>query len=535
MRRARESGGGLRSGKPGDTAAAQNGYWKPTPEIDELGRLIDRHSADNDEHALLQDIACGDALLNGDLASVDRAILHYDISNAYGSLVYTDAKRRGTSAFWDQPHQEKQILHLRSAMRESDFGLLHPQRRCQILTNMGNLFSHIGRCVEAVEYWDNALHIAPDFGMARANRGLGLFHYGRALEGDGIKLLFLRRAHRDLKARHRRDVHAEATQSFQRCSDGIESLLDPEQLAAAWKPHPFPHKMSAAERRYRRWCFDHRLFLNPLNDISSFGCSARDTASLPPVRDRSFSGVSFIGFFNQLKQEYATARYLLYQGAGPPQPHFSDRHVLLANTEDFPVYGYRTELLRLSFRSAYSLLDKTAVFLNAYLELGHAIHDVSFKSVWYDRRNKRSPSQRLVPLPKVAATTNWPLRGLLWLSKDLYDDQAGFRDDVEPDAQRLQEIRNHLEHRYLKTHEDFFDPELYRAVMCDSGHTDGLACSVGRDDLAAKALRLLRLVRAVLLYVVMAVTVEERVEVRGSPPRQSVLFALPPFDDAAKA
>src|SRR5262249_34479893 len=42
------------------------------------------------------------------------------------------------------------------------------------------------------------------------------------------------------------------------------------------------------------------------------------------------------------------------------------------------------------------------------------------------------------------------------LSKDLYQAEPGFQSAIEPDAQELNEIRNHLEHKYLKVHEMWY-------------------------------------------------------------------------------
>jgi tetratricopeptide (TPR) repeat protein len=48
-----------------------------------------------------------------------------------------------------------------------------------IFTNLGNLYSFIGRFVEAQESWSKALTIRPNFSMALANKGKGLFHYSQ--------------------------------------------------------------------------------------------------------------------------------------------------------------------------------------------------------------------------------------------------------------------------------------------------------------------------------------------------------------------
>ena len=57
----------------------------------------------------------------------------------------------------------------------------------------------------------------------------------------------------------------------------------------------------------------------------------------------------------------------------------------LSNTLDYPAYGLAVEQVRTSFRIAYSLLDKVAFFLNAYLALNIPLGQVSFGRVWRDK------------------------------------------------------------------------------------------------------------------------------------------------------
>src|SRR3546814_18053776 len=50
----------------------------------------------------------------------------------------------------------------------------------------------------------------------------------------------------------------------------------------------------------------------------------------------------------------------------------------------------------------------------------------------------------------VKAHANWPLRGLSWRSKELFDEQL--KQSNAADARELHDIRNAIEHKYLKVH-----------------------------------------------------------------------------------
>jgi hypothetical protein len=67
---------------------------------------------------------------------------------------------------------------------------------------------------------------------------------------------------------------------------------------------------------------------------------------------------SIIGLYNQMKQEYAFARLLLFESQPTDCVHFADRRVRLHNTLDYPSFSMATEKARTAFRLAYSLLDK---------------------------------------------------------------------------------------------------------------------------------------------------------------------------------
>jgi len=91
------------------------------------------------------------------------------------------------------------------------------------------------------------------------------------------------------------------------------------------------------------------------------------------------------------------------------------------------------------------------------------------------------------------------LRALFWLNKDLADSRG--RNEhlsvLEPDAQQIAEIRNHLEHSYLKVHSssNLWVPEVEHVPP------DPFAYRTTEDDLRAKTLRVLKMVRALSLQI----------------------------------
>jgi tetratricopeptide (TPR) repeat protein len=469
--------------------------------LTDLGYLIDLSLDLEREDGLRHAINLGDELTAQQLAPTEEVLLNYFLGNAWDGIRALDRGKEDNGGWeWHQNELERQIVHFRRALQGAGYAGIETVRQCQILTNLGNAMSVAGRFIEAVEYFDRALERDSSFAMAQGNRGLVLARYAQALYDPGHAMALYRKSLDDLNAALRSELHPTARDGFAARAEWIAEVI---RMNPRWKAADldrFSLGDTDAETQYRRWCLENRLFVNPLNDVGPHTIAAHDVLTTPSIEAKLDEGPTHPGFFNQMKQEFVSARYGYYEAVTASAPHFSDRHVLLYNTLDYPAYSLAVERMKSAFRTAYSILDKLAYFLNDYLELGVPEVRVTFRTVWYQaQERKRGIREELSRRP------NWPLRGLFWLSKDIYELSPGFRDTLEPDAQELATIRNHLEHKYLKLH----DVVVPRDHMPDS-LTDRLAFSVGRGNFAAKTLRLLKTARAALIYLSLALHAEER-------------------------
>jgi hypothetical protein len=94
----------------------------------------------------------------------------------------------------------------------------------------------------------------------------------------------------------------------------IAHHYDIEAIGKAHKPDGWYMGGNPTERAYRRWCLDHVLFLNPLNDIEAAPVAARDIMGLPNFTTAIDEPPIVIGMFNELKQGFASARWMLWEG-----------------------------------------------------------------------------------------------------------------------------------------------------------------------------------------------------------------------------
>jgi len=478
---------------------------EPDEALRAMGLLVDVSFSLKRKEGLRYTIEHLTKLAARDLGAGQRMLNHYFLGNAWHCI--RTLVRRGTDADWDWQYEEleNEIAHFRLALRAAEETEVPVTRLCQAHTNLGSALNSAGRFVEAIEHWNAALSLDAGFSMATANKGHGLFAYAAVLYDEGHAALLLRGAHQLLTEGLKGSLVPEAVPLYAELRSRIEAMVPEQFLREGPDLEAWQVEASPEEKAYRGWCLTERLFLNPLNDVGPHAVAARDVLLTPSIVVPFGEGPYYQGFYNQMKQEYVSARYLLYVGARMGGPHYSDGEVLLFNTLDYPSYALSVEQQKLALRSAYSILDKAAFFLNHYMELGLRPNQVSLRRLWYvrgdRRRGLRSEFQR---------RPNWPLRGLFWLSKDLFDDETGSREATDPDARCLADIRNRLEHKYLKVHENDWpgppDSEdgLARAL------SDTLAHSIRRNELTRLALKMMRVARAALIYLSLGVHMEEK-------------------------
>ncbi|WP_460490433.1 LA2681 family HEPN domain-containing protein, partial [Dyella agri] len=405
-------------------------------------------------------------------------------------------------------------------------------RRCQILTNHANLLSTVGRTIDAVAAWDAALEIIPGFAIARGNRGLGLRDYAGMLDDNRERAILALHAFDSFSSTIAEDAAFESSNLqgaiayFAGQAAKLAGAVNIDAVRAMQNLDHGDEGWSKSERAYRRWCLEHRLFLCALNDLGPHLAAANDDLMLPPLAEKLNDRLDghlpppIIGFFNQMKQEYASARFMLFEGISSTQIHFSDRGVALTDTLDYPLYSLASERIRTAFRIAYSLLDKVAFLVNRYWDLGKDPDRISFKNVWMVEKKTRL-------LPQFEKLDNPPLRGLFWLSKELFDDQL--KQTTAADARELHGIRNALEHTYLRVSDGWAKPfEI-------NGENDGrFGIAIGSDELEAKAIRVMRMARSALFYVSLAIGVAEQRKRFANPGQLIGSMPLYRLDDKRK-
>ncbi len=433
------------------------------------------------------------------LSSQNKILYHYYLSNAWSYIVKLSLGDQIN--FFHFIHEQTQVIyHLRKAIAIEGFSNIMKERQCQIFTNLGNSFSAIGRFIEAQEFWAKALKIIKYFPMALGNKGNGLFYYAQYLFDPIHKEVFAIHAHYylDLALQMKQYMDPAASDFFNGLYIHVRTHIPKEYYSKLPNLNKFPLGRKKSLRAYRKWVLQNTLYLNPLNDLGDFTIASHDCQNMPAITYEKKSPPISFTIFNQIKQEFATSRHMFYAATQRANPHYSDQDVIIIETHETAQYSYYIEKLKISFRTAFSIFDKIAFLLNDYLKLGIRPRDVSFREIWYAPSNSDKKTIRNL----FQDSDNWALHGLFWLSKDLVEND--FDEVMEPEAKKIRILRNHLEHRALKVLSGFKFPfNVYNEEM-------DISYSISRADLEMKTLKLLKLTRAAILYLSLAINHEEK-------------------------
>lgn len=421
----------------------------------------------------------------------DAILLDFNRANAIAGHRY------GTKWQWDQPTLTRELYYLRRAVSNQKFSHIPDVIKCMCLNNLGNRLRVAGRVIEALDCWRRTLEVRPNFGMSLCNRARAFAIYAEALEDRNDQAIFLFMAHGEASAALAptaiyTDVRDKSTmEATKALKEQIESVLDVKGITSENPLERQGESVTNEVGEYRRWCLANCLYLNPLNDLGPYSVAAADSIDLPAHVVRLDAPHTFESFFHQMKQEYVSARWLLYEGLISKAPHFSDGGVRLALTEPHPSLSLAVEKVKAAFRASYALFDKVAFFINAYMALGIPEMNVSLRRLW--RAGTKKPIRKEFDL-----TGNWGFCALYWLAKDFFEKE---NDEVaEPQARGLSDIRNHIEHKYLRV----------TAAESPEAPPDDLALMVSRQEYEGKALYLLKLARSALIYLTIGVRFEEQ-------------------------
>ena len=489
--------------------------------IDKLALAIDYASDDGDIDRLTQlEDECKSLIRNSEGES--RVQLLYFQANAISGKIQARPQSHGSSWSSNLPDRVRILLLLRQSISDPAFHTITPLVQCQISTNLANALSGLSRPVAANEQCLSTLSVFPHFAKALLSLSSSIQQIAMSIYDDNHQIILM--AH--VLSLLNQVLHSEAfwesgdrelyVPQIEERRIWISDNLERAGYDPTFDLSDFCLGDTEEERLYRNWCLQERLFINPLNESHTENLAARDVFHLPSHNYKIDEVARFPDYYNLLKQEYVSARYRVFVAIHNKAPEFIMREVLLLDGGENQVLGHQTEELRSAYRSVYSIFDKIGIFLNSYLNLGFKPKQVQFRHIWFQKRNDQN--QQLNPF--FEQSQNWALRGLFSLSKDLYDDT--FQEVAEPDAAKLNQLRNQIEHRFL----------IIQRHPNQTPRGDQSTISV--SDFQQKTLRLLRLAREALFYLSITMCLEEQRKEQENDDMERVVYKARPIDPSVR-
>lgn len=499
-------------------------------EIHEIAFFADKAFEEKDEETLKEiSQRCLEWSLQDKYTILEKAILSYHGATAGSDYTELNANKRET---YDENEKDIELClllfrncisffkvfkknHIETCTKEEHYYFTEYENRA--ITNFSILLNKIGRFIKSIDSIEEI--VDKNFSMAKGNQATTIINYGLYDYDDGHTDYFHHYAYKQLKILTKESENEQAVYFWQGIIEKIEKVYDKSFLS---KDYEFGEidLGDDLEKAYRIWCLERKLFLNTMNDVTQHPVAAYDILHLPNITTGINEGPKYHGLFNQIKQEYVSARYMLFEGINQNEPHFSDKEVHLVNTLDYPVYGLRMEKIKFAYRGLYSIFDRIAFLINEYFELGIEEHHVSYKSIWRNThgRGKKSYETRIHLKTNMVnpQTYNQPLIGLYWLCKDISKHKVEHH-YLDPNIEMLATIRNHLEHKYLKIHDSWIFPI---ASSNRKEKYDPIAFSVSYEEFVDAAMILISYVREAIILTSLAihqVEVRERNDAKTSP------------------
>lgn len=383
--------------------------------------------------------------------------------------------------------------------------------RMVLFVNLGNALDFCGRKCSAIDYYSKAMNICP-FGMAFGNIARCMEHYATLEDDPNHRAVLYKTAYAYyLRAEQATDVYTypEAKEEFVSRRKQMEACFGKAVLES---PTEFINVVaeSEEERKYREWCLSNHLFLNTLNDLQDFNQAfASDPLHISSITTPIAQTEPPFVFemFDQVKEGFIYARYMLFEVMNSIYDvHYADKGTHLDDVLNYSSYSIRLEKLKTAYRTVYSLLDKIAFLLNAYLNLGIRERDVNFDGVWRKLREKEKQ--------------NIAIGALHWINRD-FKDKFGEADT--PYTNKLKDLRHALEHKFLSVH--IFPVENEIKIG------DDFIYRVSEDHLMQYTMDLLKIVREAIIELTIAIRIEEyqRNDNKGIAARLSVYEYLDDF------
>ncbi len=479
-------------------------------EFNKVGILINIGKKLRNAEIIKEGVAVGEKLLRGSAFKNYKTNLYYNIANGYIFLYQLEHDRSKIEQIVDNKNLQDAKCYFRKAIkRKSHFDL---KIRRQVWTDYGNCLDALGRGMEALYAYDEALKIDPNFPMAVGNKAeaMKLFAdisgaYRDAIYIKSYQMLNSALENKDLvkfgSIEARRNFENEATQIEKSCKD--KSVLSKNLK----HPKYDSTYMTEFEKFYIKLCLKYNLFLNFHIHEDKCEVSIVDPifiSLVTPINDNQ-TFYNLAKYINQIKEDYAVARLLLVQSQFKREDfnRISERTTFV-NTLDYAIFDIYTGFLKSAFKEAYNILDKISRFINDYYKLGIG-GKIYFTTIWQYKVNENEWKIR----PKILNSKNISLYALCDIFLDF---KSSYYD-------RIRNIRDASIHERLV---------IYESGLTNWDNKED-KYNIGYETMLSQTINLLQLVKSAIIYLINFVQLEE-----GKKKKDSIGLIAPMYVDTTQ-
>ncbi|MGD1004659.1 MAG: LA2681 family HEPN domain-containing protein [Methanoregulaceae archaeon] len=413
---------------------------------------------------------------------------YYNLANGYIALWNLESKENLKNGKINENYlNAKKYFRIALDLAKKSTHPIDPKLLAQININLGNCLCSVGRDVEALSFYDQALKFDKSLGMALGNKAITLQYL--SFLASGHTHLFLLESRRLYEEALKKPIPEDARRTFQKGYDTVNSFIQRHQ-SLVLENHINSEPISRFHQFSRDFCIKYQLYLTPTTFIGKESVLVYGDpmfiSSMIESLDNEYIVNRHITFLNQIKQDFVLARYFLIQSNYQSTVVDTiDQDVILYDPLDYSIYNAYVQLLMLSLKSTMDTFDKIAQFLREYC----AVNNISAKKTYFRTIWTKDRSQNMMR-SEFSSRKNKFLLALFDLSLDLQ--KNGY-------YQYIYERRNAITHRFLIVHE-----------MMTPNEQTNVTSRISREDLFKISITALQLLRAVVIYLILFVDSEEK-------------------------
>lgn len=297
----------------------------------------------------------------------NQLLAYNALGAAYGNLKskYLDY----TKAYYDSEYVYKEISYYHNLhyvvtrVKKEQWAALYWtafKLWCRAYLCLANAYDHMGRFCEAQQYYKLAAMDEKNTEDAEINLG---YSYGNMHAFWTEEEPWIVRKAQQLMNKHSAEFEKKAPELMNVvCGWPAPSFDVPKVDFTKIKDGDYEYWVNKNYLRINRFCD-----VEPLSQMS-----LADSVKLHYIRDTQEKRNLLETCFSEIKKTFIETRRITYMAIGGGGE-------------------VNVELIKMTYKNFYSVLDKIAIFLQAYLNILVKVHQVDFAKIWNDKKNGIRP------------------------------------------------------------------------------------------------------------------------------------------------